>query len=111
MSRRKRPVNSGEQYNNARQASAQPKEFTFEHEGQHYTLPPVSKGTEAVEAGVVIDALMGGGDAADARLGIATLLASGVSPEAMKILRGMGFTEFGKILEKWMLSQGMNAGK
>lgn len=111
-SRNRNRSNPGQQYHNAKVATAQPSAFSFSHKGKTFTLPPIKDGLLNVDAGSVIDAVMNENDQmADVRLGVGTLVKSGVTDEAMKALREKPFGEFAKILAKWMSSHGADLGK
>lgn len=84
--------------------------FTFRHEGRTYRLPSASDATDKMPAGHLIDALMSDDtELAEMRLGIATLQAADVDPEAMAALRAMTLTEFTEVVGRWLRRGGVNA--
>jgi hypothetical protein len=109
---RNRNPNAAQQYQNAKVATAQTSAFHFTHKGKVFELPPIKDGILGVDAGSVIDAVMNQHDQmADVRLGLATLLKSGVDAGAMAALREKPFGEFSKLLQRWMTSHGADLGK
>jgi hypothetical protein len=85
--------------------------YSFMHQGKAYALPPASECATKIEAGVLMDAMLEGGDTAQLKLGLAMLVAADVSGETMTALRSMTMGDFGKHLTAWMTKAGVRPGE
>ena len=93
-----------------RRAAGSDKPFTFHHDGKTYRLPSAADAAEQMPAGHLIDALMGEDPSlAEMRLGIATLQAADVAPDAMAALRSMTLPEFTDVVGRWLRRGGVQA--
>lgn len=76
--------------------------FTFTHGDETHSLPPASEAAARVPGKFMQDAIMETDDAAEVRLRIAMLNASGATPEALDALREMPASEMMDIVLRWM---------
>lgn len=91
--------------------------YTFTVGTNHYALPPAAQCAPRVPAGVLIDAVMEGGDTAELKLGLSMLSAkdeSGVplvDAATTAALRALPMNEFTEHLAAWMQKSGAAPGE
>jgi hypothetical protein len=86
------------------------KPFVFQYQGRAYTLPDAGGAAEHMPAAHLIDALMGEDtELGEMRLGIATLQAADVDPDAMAALRAMPLPQFADVVGRWLRRSGVSA--
>ena len=89
--------------------ATEPEPFTFEHDGQTYTLPPASEAMLELDGGDLMDALES--DDGEVKLGIQLLRLSKVEPDALKALRSKKIVEFATLVGQWLRSTQGNLGE
>lgn len=77
-------------------------EFTFTYDGEEHALPSAAAAAAKVPGKFMQDAIMETDDAAEMRLRIAMLNASGASPAALDALREMPASDMMDVVLRWM---------
>lgn len=81
------------------------KAFTFEHDGETYTLPPFATGVDLITGQQLRDGMLGGPEG-EARMAFLMLEAVETEPGAIEALYAKQAPEMLEILGRWMRETG-----